>query len=166
MRESSPSLTCNLSCGTCNVSHVTIHLSPVICHMSPVTCRMLHAIFFFLLFFFYKLVKLVGGGSVINMARPVYFFFHDRGPFNWEAFQTKRFFPSVIQLPWSPLPLHFLAPFGHSPLKQFLKKKDILSLDGFLNKFMLFTKGCLPFPVNCTYPSFFCPLPFLFLLPK
>ena len=37
------------------------HLSCVMCHMSCVTCNMSHFIYFFLL-----VVKLVGGGSVIN----------------------------------------------------------------------------------------------------
>ena len=48
----SPPTTCNMSCGTCNVSHVTCHVSYVI-------------------FFFYKVVKLIGGVSVINGAYPV-----------------------------------------------------------------------------------------------
>ena len=39
---------------TCRVSHVTGHVSCVTCHM------------FFLLFFFDKVVKLIGGGSVIK----------------------------------------------------------------------------------------------------
>ena len=48
-------------------------MSNVRCHVSSVTC-----FFFFLCFFsfylFDKVVKLVGGGSIINMACPVYFF--------------------------------------------------------------------------------------------
>ena len=45
------------------------HVSPVTCHVSHVICHMSH------IFFFYKLVKLVGGGSVINGANPFSFFF-------------------------------------------------------------------------------------------
>ena len=45
-----------------NVSRVTCHVSRVTCHMSRVTCHMLN-----------KLVKLIGGGSVINGAYPVQF---------------------------------------------------------------------------------------------
>ena len=40
--------------------------------MSPVTCHMSNVIIFFS-FLFYKVVKLVGGGSVINGAYPVEF---------------------------------------------------------------------------------------------
>ena len=45
------------------MSRVTCHVSHVPCHMSCLTC-----------FVFYKVLKLVGG-SVINTAKPVYFFF-------------------------------------------------------------------------------------------
>ena len=63
MREGSPY-------PTCHVSHVKCHMS-VMCHMSSVTCQVSHVFFlssFFLNIFFYKVVKLVGGGSVINGA--------------------------------------------------------------------------------------------------
>ena len=43
-------------------------MSRVTCHMSHVTCP-----FFFSFFFFDKVVKYIGGGSVINGAYPVYF---------------------------------------------------------------------------------------------
>ena len=60
---------------TCQVSHVMRHISHVTCDMSRVTCQMLHdffLLFFFLFFFFsFKVMKLVGGGSVINGAYPV-----------------------------------------------------------------------------------------------
>ena len=56
---------------TCHVSHVTFHMSHFTCqvscaswHMSHVTCSLL----FYL--FFVKVVKLIGGGSVINRNRP------------------------------------------------------------------------------------------------
>ena len=41
---------------------VTFHVSHVTCHMSCVTCH---------IFFFYNVVKLIGGGFVINGAYPV-----------------------------------------------------------------------------------------------
>ena len=50
-----------MSCVTCPVSHVTCHVSCVTCYMSY-------------FFFFDKVFKLIGGGSVINRAYPVYFF--------------------------------------------------------------------------------------------
>ena len=55
-----------------HVSHVRCQMSGVRCHVSGVTC-------FFVFFFFFsssfldKVVKLVGGGSVINGALPVLF---------------------------------------------------------------------------------------------
>ena len=49
----------------CHVSFVTCHVSRVTCHLSHVTCQI----------FFNKVVKLVSGGSVINGAYPVYFFY-------------------------------------------------------------------------------------------
>ena len=60
----------NMSHVTCHVSRVTCHVSRVTCHMSRVTCHL----FIFLLFFFLdKVVKLIGGGSVMNGAYPVQF---------------------------------------------------------------------------------------------
>ena len=54
---------------TCHVSHVTCHVSCVMCHVSHVTCHMSHVKCNKSHFFFSdKLVKLVGGGSVINGA--------------------------------------------------------------------------------------------------
>ena len=47
-------------------------MSRVTCHMSRVTCHMSHFFYFFFFFFFSffsdKVVKLIGGGSVINGA--------------------------------------------------------------------------------------------------
>ena len=43
----------------------------VTCHLSRVTCHLSHDFNFN---FVYKLLKLVGGGSVIDRAYPVYFF--------------------------------------------------------------------------------------------
>ena len=57
-----------------NMSRVTCHLSRVKCHVSHVTCHMLH-VTCHIFFFFYKVVKLIGGGSVINGAYPVQFSF-------------------------------------------------------------------------------------------
>ena len=62
----------------CHMSCVTCHLSSVMCHMSRVTYHLSH---FFIQKKLIKLslrkldegVKLVGGGSVINGAYPVYF---------------------------------------------------------------------------------------------
>ena len=45
------------------------HMSRVMRHMSRVTCHF----FFFFFFFLDKVVKLIGGGSVINGAYPVKF---------------------------------------------------------------------------------------------
>ena len=56
----------NKSHVTCDVSHVTCHMSRVTCHVSRVT--------FFYFFIFGggdKVLKLIGGGSVINAAYPV-----------------------------------------------------------------------------------------------
>ena len=44
----------------CHVSHITCHMSHVVCHMS-------HVVFLYI-YIFYKVVRLVGGGSVINRA--------------------------------------------------------------------------------------------------
>ena len=57
----------NVSRVTCHVSHVMCHVSRVTCHVSHVTCN------FFSFFFSDKVVKLIGGGSVINGAYPVQF---------------------------------------------------------------------------------------------
>ena len=48
-------------CVTCHMSGVTRHMSGVRCHVSSVTCH----------FLWKKVVKLAGGGSVINGAYPV-----------------------------------------------------------------------------------------------
>ena len=45
------------------------HMSGVTCQVSDVRCQVSHAIFFD------KVAELVGGGSVINEAYPVYLFF-------------------------------------------------------------------------------------------
>ena len=47
-------------------------MSHVMCHVSHVTCHVSHVKFFvFFCCFFVKVVKLIGGGSVINGANPV-----------------------------------------------------------------------------------------------
>ena len=54
--------------------HVMCHVSRVTCHMSRVTCPMSHFLIFLIFFFFSfsdKVVNLIGGGSVINVAYPV-----------------------------------------------------------------------------------------------
>ena len=61
MREGSPVSTCHMSCVTC---YVTCHVTHVMCHMSYVTCNI------FFIYFFCRLVKLVGGESVINGVYP------------------------------------------------------------------------------------------------
>ena len=53
----------------CHVSHVTFHVSPGKYHVSHVKCT----IFFFFFLFLDKVVKLIGGGSVINRTYPVLF---------------------------------------------------------------------------------------------
>ena len=53
--------------------HVICHVSHVTCHVSCVTCHMSHVTFFFSSSFSDKVVKLIGGGSVINGAYPVLF---------------------------------------------------------------------------------------------
>ena len=55
-------------CVPCHVSHVTCHMSGITCYMSCVMCPMSH--------FFFTKFELIGGGSVINRAYPVYFFFN------------------------------------------------------------------------------------------
>ena len=60
----------------CHMSRVTCHISHVTCHVSHVRCHM-YFFFYLLLFFVFfsnKVVKIIGGGSVIHGAYPVYFF--------------------------------------------------------------------------------------------
>ena len=45
------------------------------CHVSHVTCQLSHVIFFLFIKKFDKVVELVGGGSVINGAYPVYLYY-------------------------------------------------------------------------------------------
>ena len=52
------------------MSGVRCQVSGVRCQVSGVRCQVI-----FLDFFFYKLLELVGGGSVINGAYPVYFLY-------------------------------------------------------------------------------------------
>ena len=49
----------NMSHAMCHVSHVTCNMSHTICHMSQ---------FFTFFFFLDKVVKFIGGGSVINLS--------------------------------------------------------------------------------------------------
>ena len=56
-------VTCHMSHITCPVSRVMCHMIRVTCHMSCVTCNLV-------LFIFYKVLKLIGGGSVVNGAYP------------------------------------------------------------------------------------------------
>ena len=58
----------NKSCFICHVSRVTCHKSRVTCHVSHVTCHIFSSSFFS-----DKVVKPIGGGSVINGAYPIYF---------------------------------------------------------------------------------------------
>ena len=51
-----------------NVLHITCHVTSVTCHVSHVTCHN-----FFIYFVLVKVLKLIGGGSVINGAYPVKF---------------------------------------------------------------------------------------------
>ena len=52
------------------MSHILFHVSHVTCHVSHVMCHMsIFTIFF--IFIFYKVVKLFGGGSVIQPLQPV-----------------------------------------------------------------------------------------------
>ena len=96
--------TLHCMCVKCQVSFVSCHLSPVTCHLSHVTC---HTITFYFLKSIKlkskqikslqnnkkkkhkknKVVELVGGGTVINKAYPVYFFF---------AFFTKMLAEKVV----------------------------------------------------------------------
>ena len=65
-------VTCHMSWVTCHMSWVTCPVSHVTCHMSCVTSHLKY-IFQFIYFFsssFDKVVKIVGGGSVINAAYP------------------------------------------------------------------------------------------------
>ena len=64
----------NMSHVMCHVSRVMCHVSCVTCHVPHVTCHMLCVTYHnvFLVFFFVeKVVKLIGGGSVINEAYSV-----------------------------------------------------------------------------------------------
>ena len=65
----------NMSRVMCQVSRVTCHVSHVTCHVSHVTSFFYLFIFIFLISFFFpdKVVKLSGGGSVINGAYLVQF---------------------------------------------------------------------------------------------
>ena len=74
-----------MSCVMCHMSRVTCHMSHVTCHLSHVTCH----IFFCYCCFFGKVVKLIGGGSVINGA---YF----EVPFNCLFAPTSRSWMSNI----------------------------------------------------------------------
>ena len=53
----------------CQMSGVQCHMSGVMCQVSGVTCKV-SGVMFFLVLFFYKVMKLFGGGSVINGAYP------------------------------------------------------------------------------------------------
>ena len=59
--------------------HITCHVSHVTCHVSPVTCHMSH------FFLSWKVVKLIGGGFVINKAYPCQL--RDLFFFNWECIE-------------------------------------------------------------------------------
>ena len=61
LREYSPPITCHLLHIMCHVSHVQCHVLHVMCSMSQ----------YFFLSFLDKVVKLVGGGFVINGPYPV-----------------------------------------------------------------------------------------------
>ena len=54
------------------------HTSRFTCHVSIVTCHMSHINLIFFFFFFDKVVKLIGGGSVINGAYPSSLFYERR----------------------------------------------------------------------------------------
>ena len=56
--------TCHMSCVTCHMSHVTCHMSCVMCHMSCKKKNYNNKNIY---------IELVGWGSVINGAYPVYF---------------------------------------------------------------------------------------------
>ena len=58
---------CHVSCVMCQESCVMCHVSGAMCPVSgsPVRCQVSH--------FFYKVMELVGGGPVINMAAKVQF---------------------------------------------------------------------------------------------
>ena len=58
------------SCVMCHMLCVKCHMSRVTTHMSSVTCH----IFFYFFTNWCKLFKLVGGGSLLKGAYPVYFF--------------------------------------------------------------------------------------------
>ena len=62
-------VTSHMSHVACHMLHVTCHMSRVMCHVSHVTCHKSHI-------FFFKGTKLIDGGSVINRAYPIDFFFY------------------------------------------------------------------------------------------
>ena len=68
LRECSPPTICHMSCVVCHVSCVICTMSHVTCHMSSVTCHMSHVMCHMSHFFSGEVVKLIGGGSVINWA--------------------------------------------------------------------------------------------------
>ena len=71
LRECSPDTMCHVSCVTCHMSHIT-------CHVSPVTCKNKKNYVFIEKKGRTKLdkgVELVGGGSVMNGAYPVWLSF-------------------------------------------------------------------------------------------
>ena len=62
----------------CHISYVTCHVSLVSCQVSGVTCHMLRIIIIiYFLLFLDKVLKLVGGGSVINRAYFVQFIYQN-----------------------------------------------------------------------------------------
>ena len=92
---------CQVSGVRCQVSHVTFQLSRVMCHVSCVT---------YFLFHLYKVNGLVGRGSIINGAYPVYFSFGFI--LRWNFVCTKTIVGEYNKIPFFALRSEYSTPFS------------------------------------------------------
>ena len=83
---------CHMSGVTYQVSHVRCHMSLFMCHVPCVMCYVSFVIYIF----FYKVAELVGWGSVIKRAYPVYFLFY----FYYNGFDTQYLLISACSGPF------------------------------------------------------------------
>ena len=93
----------------CQVSGVRCHMSHFSCHMSCVMCHVSH-IFLFHLFHLYNVDGLVGRGSIINGAYPVYFLFGFI--LRWNFVCTKTIVGEYNKIPFCALRSEYSTPFS------------------------------------------------------